>query len=61
MPDLSITVTENGPLPLSWTSRGERWRPYRAYAVLHLWAQLSAGGPGTSAANPTSKRVRLAA
>ena len=21
----------------------ERWRPYRAYAVLHLWNSLSAG------------------
>ena len=39
----------------------ERWRPYRAYAVQHLWAQLSGDGPAMSAANPTSKRDRLAA
>jgi AraC family transcriptional regulator of adaptative response / DNA-3-methyladenine glycosylase II len=27
----------------------ERWRPYRSYATVHLWAQLS-GGPRTMAA-----------
>jgi AraC family transcriptional regulator of adaptative response / DNA-3-methyladenine glycosylase II len=24
-------------------ARAEAWRPYRSYAVLHLWTQLSEG------------------
>jgi AraC family transcriptional regulator, regulatory protein of adaptative response / DNA-3-methyladenine glycosylase II len=24
--------------------RAEAWRPYRSYAVMHLWTQLSEGG-----------------
>jgi AraC family transcriptional regulator of adaptative response / DNA-3-methyladenine glycosylase II len=39
----------------------ERWRPYRSYAVQHLWASLERrerdGGSG--AASPTSQRKRL--
>jgi AraC family transcriptional regulator of adaptative response / DNA-3-methyladenine glycosylase II len=31
----------------------ERWRPYRAYAVQHLWAQL----PPLARANPKSRRA----
>jgi AraC family transcriptional regulator of adaptative response / DNA-3-methyladenine glycosylase II len=26
------------------TARAERWRPWRAYAVMHLWSSLSEGG-----------------
>ena len=29
--------------PASATKLAERWRPYRAYAVQHLWASLAAG------------------
>ncbi len=28
----------------------ERWRPYRAYAVQHLWAQLTLHRTGTALA-----------
>lgn len=28
------------------TARAERWRPYRAYATLHLWASLADGKGG---------------
>ncbi|MFI5119284.1 MAG: DNA-3-methyladenine glycosylase family protein [Thermoanaerobaculia bacterium] len=28
-------------------ARAERWRPYRAYATLHLWASLADGKGGT--------------
>jgi 3-methyladenine DNA glycosylase/8-oxoguanine DNA glycosylase len=27
-------------------ARAERWRPYRAYATLHLWASLADGKGG---------------
>ena len=27
-------------------ARAERWRPYRAYATLHLWASLADGTSG---------------
>jgi AraC family transcriptional regulator of adaptative response / DNA-3-methyladenine glycosylase II len=33
-------VDSNGgrPSPAELLSRAERWRPWRAYAALHLWA-----------------------
>lgn len=39
----------------------QRWRPYRAYAVQYLWAQLASDGPAIPAAAPLSERDRLAA
>jgi AraC family transcriptional regulator of adaptative response / DNA-3-methyladenine glycosylase II len=30
-----------------------RWRPWRAYAVHHLWASLSPATPADAAATPT--------
>jgi AraC family transcriptional regulator of adaptative response / DNA-3-methyladenine glycosylase II len=30
-------------------SRSERWRPWRAYAVQHLWASLAAAPAGAEA------------
>jgi AraC family transcriptional regulator of adaptative response / DNA-3-methyladenine glycosylase II len=50
--------------PLAAERLAEGWRPYRAYALQHLWAQLGAAGPakriGTAdnrtAANMTSDR-----
>jgi AraC family transcriptional regulator of adaptative response / DNA-3-methyladenine glycosylase II len=32
----------------------ERWRPYRAYAVQHLWASLSTTGRTNRATTPTN-------
>jgi len=39
----------------------ERWRPYRAYAVQHLWAQLATSQPPTRAATPNGEPDQLAA
>jgi AraC family transcriptional regulator of adaptative response / DNA-3-methyladenine glycosylase II len=38
----------------------ERWRPYRAYAVQHLWASLAGSGPAAPRADAGSAE-RLAA
>jgi AraC family transcriptional regulator, regulatory protein of adaptative response / DNA-3-methyladenine glycosylase II len=39
--------------PASVLTRAERWRPWRAYAVLHLWAAPAAAtGPKAPAARP---------
>jgi AraC family transcriptional regulator of adaptative response / DNA-3-methyladenine glycosylase II len=32
------------PTPADLLARAEGWRPWRAYAALHLWASLPAGG-----------------
>ena len=47
---------------LSWwakalTARAEAWRPWRGYAVFHLWREASASTP-TRAATPTRTRAR---
>lgn len=34
--------------PRSAEALGERWRPWRAYAVVHLWASLETGAEGTA-------------
>ncbi len=39
----------------------ERWRPYRAYAVQHLWAQLAASRPATRNTTRSGEPKRLAA
>jgi AraC family transcriptional regulator of adaptative response / DNA-3-methyladenine glycosylase II len=39
----------------------ERWRPYRAYAVQHLWAQLGASQPARRNMQSNSETGRLAA
>jgi len=39
----------------------ERWRPYRAYAVQHLWAQLAPAAPATAVSGPHDVDRRLAA
>ncbi|HEY5046343.1 MAG TPA: Ada metal-binding domain-containing protein [Solirubrobacteraceae bacterium] len=39
----------------------ERWRPYRAYAVQHLWASLPAAGRAKRTPMPVSDTDRLAA
>ncbi len=31
----------------SFTARAERWRPWRSYAAMHLWAHLAALPPAT--------------
>jgi len=44
-------LTGSSPTPRELTERAEAWRPWRAYAVMHLWASLSA--PST----PTLEKV----
>lgn len=39
----------------------ERWRPYRAYAVQHLWASLNPSGRAKRTPSPTGDADRLAA
>jgi AraC family transcriptional regulator of adaptative response / DNA-3-methyladenine glycosylase II len=39
----------------------ERWRPYRAYAVQHLWASLHPSGKGKPRADSARRAERLAA
>jgi AraC family transcriptional regulator of adaptative response / DNA-3-methyladenine glycosylase II len=34
------------PSPAELLSRAERWRPWRAYAALHLWAAGIVASPG---------------
>ncbi len=46
--------------PATATLLGERWRPYRAYAVQHLWASLPAVARGREARAASEPR-RLAA
>ena len=38
------------PSPAELLSRAERWRPWRAYAALHLWAAGIAAGPARKTA-----------
>jgi AraC family transcriptional regulator of adaptative response / DNA-3-methyladenine glycosylase II len=35
--------------PAAATALADRWRPWRAYAVQHLWASLAGGGDGRTA------------
>jgi AraC family transcriptional regulator of adaptative response / DNA-3-methyladenine glycosylase II len=39
----------------------ERWRPYRAYAVQHLWAHLATSRPAKRSATEAGKLTPLAA
>jgi AraC family transcriptional regulator of adaptative response / DNA-3-methyladenine glycosylase II len=43
--------------PANAEALAERWRPYRAYAVQHLWASLTAPAPArrTSRANAAGR------
>jgi AraC family transcriptional regulator of adaptative response / DNA-3-methyladenine glycosylase II len=52
--------------PIAAERLAERWRPYRAYALQHLWASLSTpgrakGAQKTNTTTPTSDAERLAA
>ncbi len=45
--------------PSAVLALAERWRPYRAYAVAHLWASLHpAGAREVGRADATRRRVR---
>ena len=41
--DLALRKALGGLAPRAATARAEAWRPFRAYAVMHLWTQLSQG------------------
>jgi AraC family transcriptional regulator of adaptative response / DNA-3-methyladenine glycosylase II len=47
--------------PAAAARLAQRWRPYRAYAVQHLWAQLAAPRPTSDAAGRHTDADRLAA
>jgi AraC family transcriptional regulator of adaptative response / DNA-3-methyladenine glycosylase II len=47
--------------PASVARLGEHWRPYRAYAVQHLWAGLAAAAPAPSTPTSQDEPHRLAA
>jgi AraC family transcriptional regulator of adaptative response / DNA-3-methyladenine glycosylase II len=47
--------------PAAAEAFAERWRPYRAYAVQHLWASLDPSGQAGRAPSPTGDTDRLAA
>jgi AraC family transcriptional regulator of adaptative response / DNA-3-methyladenine glycosylase II len=47
--------------PASAEAHAERWRPYRAYAVQHLWASLGSSARGRRTPSSTSTTERLAA
>jgi 3-methyladenine DNA glycosylase/8-oxoguanine DNA glycosylase len=49
-----LRAMDNGqgrPTPASLLARAEHWRPWRAYAALHLWTKDSALAPAREAAN----------
>jgi len=43
---LARALGRAGVSPRDAAARAERWRPYRAYATLHLWASLADGKGG---------------
>jgi AraC family transcriptional regulator of adaptative response / DNA-3-methyladenine glycosylase II len=43
--DLGVRKALGGLAPRAATARAEAWRPFRAYAVMHLWTNLSEGEP----------------
>ncbi len=47
--------------PASAEALAERWRPYRAYAVQHLWASLGSSAQVTRTPSATGDAERLAA
>jgi AraC family transcriptional regulator of adaptative response / DNA-3-methyladenine glycosylase II len=44
--DLGIRKALGGMTAKEAAARAERWRPWRSYAVLHLWTSLSEGAGG---------------
>jgi AraC family transcriptional regulator of adaptative response / DNA-3-methyladenine glycosylase II len=44
--DLGVRKALGGLSAKAATERAEAWRPWRAYAVLHLWTSLSDGAGG---------------
>lgn len=48
------TVGGERPSPSWLLARAEKWRPWRAYAALHLWASDSAPGTGSPRSRATA-------
>jgi len=42
--DLALLKSMNEVKPARLRSTAEPWRPWRAYAAMHIWNSLSAGG-----------------
>ena len=47
--------------PAALEKLSERWRPYRAYALFHLWGFLQQSGAATRASSAVGDRRLLAA
>jgi len=47
--------------PAAVEKLSERWRPYRAYALFHLWGSLPQSGAATRASSAAGDRRQLAA
>ncbi len=43
--DLALRKALGGITAAAATARADAWRPFRSYAVLHLWTQLAQGDP----------------
>ncbi len=43
--------------PAAIRSRAEAWRPWRAYAVMHLWQQVGAACPASRIRGPNQRRT----
>jgi AraC family transcriptional regulator of adaptative response / DNA-3-methyladenine glycosylase II len=52
-----LAVGGKRPTPAEALARAERWRPWRAYAVLHLWMGGAAAPPDANAKSRTKERV----
>jgi AraC family transcriptional regulator of adaptative response / DNA-3-methyladenine glycosylase II len=46
------------PGPAALRARAERWRPYRAYAAIHLWGMSAEGRARTTGASPRAPSGR---
>ena len=51
----AMATADGRPSPTELLSRAERWRPWRAYAALHLWAAGIA--PAVAAGKPDEREA----
>ncbi len=55
--DLGVMKALGERSPAKVLQRAERWQPWRAYAVLHLWHSLADQSLRVSGINPARKPV----
>lgn len=56
--DLGVCKALGGLGPKAAAARAEAWRPWRAYAVMHLWSSLGARTDGALLSPPPPSRLR---